>query len=54
MKILGDSKLTEKFQATIPRTVRDRLGLSSGDRVVFVLDHDRVLVTRGKLEVALI
>jgi AbrB family looped-hinge helix DNA binding protein len=51
MKILGDSKLTGKFQATIPRMVRELLELDSGDRVVFVLDHGRVLVRRGKLEV---
>jgi AbrB family looped-hinge helix DNA binding protein len=51
MKVLGDSKLTGKFQATIPRTVRNLLGLDLGDRVVFVLDDGRVLVRRGKLEV---
>jgi len=51
MKVLGDSKLTTKFQATIPRIVRELLELDLGDRVVFVLDHDRVVVTRGKLEV---
>jgi AbrB family looped-hinge helix DNA binding protein len=51
MKILGDSKLTGKFQATIPRVVRDLLELDLGDRVVFVLDNGRVLVRRGKLEV---
>ena len=50
MKILGDSKLTGKFQATIPRMVRELLDLDLGDRVVFVLDHGRVSVRRGKLE----
>jgi len=51
MKILGDSKLTGKHQATIPRRVRELLELDLGDRVVFVLDDGRVSVRRGKLEV---
>jgi AbrB family looped-hinge helix DNA binding protein len=51
MKIIGDSKVTEKFQATIPRVVRELLQLESGDRVVFVSEHGHVLVKKGKLEV---
>jgi antitoxin PrlF len=51
MKILGDSKVTEKFQATIPRVVRELLNLESGDRVVFVADQDHVLVKKGRLDV---
>jgi AbrB family looped-hinge helix DNA binding protein len=51
MKILGDSKVTEKFQATIPRVVRELLQLESGDRVVFLHEHDQILVKKGKLEV---
>lgn len=51
MKILGDSKVTGKFQATIPRTVRDMLRLDSGDRLVFLAEHGQVLVKKGKLEI---
>ena len=51
MKILGDSKLTEKFQATLPRVVRELLNLESGDRVVFVTENDQVLVKKGKLDI---
>jgi AbrB family looped-hinge helix DNA binding protein len=51
MKILGDSKVTDKFQATIPRAVRDLLRLDSGDRIVFVMEHDYVAVKKGRLEV---
>jgi AbrB family looped-hinge helix DNA binding protein len=51
LKVLGDSKVTRKFQATIPRTVRDLLRLSSGDRLVFVSTHGSVLVKKGKVEV---
>ncbi len=51
MKILGDSKVTGKFQTTIPRLVREFLDLDSGDRVVFVMEHDSVTVRKGRLEV---
>lgn len=29
------SKLTSKYQATIPKSVREKLGLKAGDTVVF-------------------
>jgi len=51
LKVLGDSKVTEKFQATIPRIVRDLLGLNSGDRLVFVSAHGNVLVKKGKVRI---
>ena len=36
------AKLTSKGQLTIPKDVRDRLGLKSGDRVVFEFEDDAV------------
>jgi AbrB family looped-hinge helix DNA binding protein len=33
--------VTSKGQITIPRDVRERLGLEAGDRVVFVVHSDR-------------
>jgi antitoxin PrlF len=30
------SRLTSKYQATIPRNVRERLGLHAGDRIEFI------------------
>ena len=50
--ILGDSKVTEKFQATIPKAVRDHLNLDSGDRLLFLSERGDILVKKGKLVVA--
>lgn len=52
MTILGDSKVTDKYQTTIPKLVRDQLKLGSGDRLVFVSEHGDILVKKGKLVVA--
>ena len=51
MKTLGDSKVTGKFQATIPRPVRELLRLTSGDRLVFLTERGNVLVKKGKVEI---
>ncbi len=42
---MPSSTLTSKGQVTIPKTVRDELGLREGDRVAFrVLDDGTVVV----------
>jgi AbrB family looped-hinge helix DNA binding protein len=41
-KIVSRATLTSKGQVTIPKDVRDRLGLESGDRVVFEFEGDAV------------
>ncbi len=47
------SKLTKKFQTTIPRTVRNKLGLNSGDRVHFELrGNEAVLRKETPLDIA--
>lgn len=39
---MSRSKLTSKGQITVPKDVRERLGLKSGDRVVFEFEGDSV------------
>ena len=39
---LSRATLTSKGQLTVPKDVRDRLGLKSGDRVVFKVEGDSV------------
>jgi antitoxin PrlF len=42
------SKLTSKYQATIPRPVRERLGVGAGDALAFVIEGDRVWLRRAE------
>ena len=41
------SRLTSKFQATIPLAVRRKLGLKPGDAVVFEIENDVITVRRA-------
>jgi AbrB family looped-hinge helix DNA binding protein len=41
------STLTSKYQATIPRAVRDALTLGAGDRIEFIIERDSVRVRRA-------
>jgi AbrB family looped-hinge helix DNA binding protein len=43
-KIVGASKVTARYQVTIPSEVRSILNVSIGDTLVFVKEKDRVLI----------
>ncbi len=51
MKLLGDSKLTSKFQVTVPKSVRELLRLQTGDRLVFIKNHEQILVKKGRVKI---
>ena len=40
------SKVTEKYQATIPNNVRQFLHLKKGDRVIFKIEGDKVVLKK--------
>ena len=40
---MKSSKVTEKYQATIPHNVRNFLHLKKGDRVMFKIEQDKVV-----------
>jgi len=44
-KVLGSSKITVRFQVTIPENVRKELKIHEGDTLVFFEDGDRIYVT---------
>jgi AbrB family looped-hinge helix DNA binding protein len=52
LKFLGNSKLTVKFQVTVPKAVRKMLGLGTGDLLVFVMEEEQVVVKRGEVRIA--
>ena len=51
MRALGDSRLSSKFQVTVPRDIRNILELKAGDLLVFVEDDDEILLRRGKVKI---
>jgi antitoxin PrlF len=40
------SKVTSKFQITIPRTIREVMGIAQGDAVSFEIEDGRVFIKR--------
>lgn len=48
MDRLASSKLTSKFQATVPKLVRDTLHLKSKDQIIYeILDDSTVIVRKA-------
>ena len=51
MEVVGKSTITGKYQLTLPKFVREFLRADNGDLIVFVKDHDKILVKRGSVKV---
>jgi len=45
---MADATLTAKGQTTIPKEIRERLGLEAGDKLVFTVLSDGTVVMRAK------
>jgi AbrB family looped-hinge helix DNA binding protein len=45
---MPETTLTSKGQVTVPREIRDRLGLASGDKLTFTLLSDGTVIMRAK------
>lgn len=39
--------VTSKYQATLPKPVRERLDLKAGDKIVFSIENDRVYIQKA-------
>jgi len=46
-KILGLSRLSAKFQVTIPKDARERFNLNAGDRILFVEEDGKLVLKKG-------
>jgi len=44
------SSVTSKGQVTIPKEVRETLGISEGDKVIFFMDGDKAVIRKVKDE----
>ena len=42
------SKVTYRWQTTVPSGVRRALGLNAGDEIAYVIEGDRVVITRAE------
>lgn len=40
------SKVTQKYQATIPQAVRKKLEIEKGDRVIFEIEDEKVVLKK--------
>ena len=44
----SETRLTSKGRVTVPRQIRDRLGLKQGDKLTFTMLSDGTVVLRAK------
>lgn len=45
---MGISKVTRNCQITIPKDVRTAVGVKEGDQIMFIIDGDKVKLTKVK------
>ena len=46
--MIKEAKLSDKCQITIPKQIRDVLGIDKGDNVVFYIENDEIKLTGTK------
>jgi AbrB family looped-hinge helix DNA binding protein len=51
MQVLGQGRLTKKFQTTIPQRARKLLKLNAHDLVVFVDESGQVILKKAELRI---
>lgn len=48
-KFINDAKVMSKGQVTIPKNVREALGITTGDRVTFIVDGSDIRIMNSTL-----
>ncbi|GGB38170.1 AbrB/MazE/SpoVT family DNA-binding domain-containing protein [Virgibacillus dakarensis] len=43
------SRISSKGQVTVPKTIRQKLKLDVGDRVAFIEDNGRIVITKASI-----
>lgn len=46
-EILGMSRLTYKFQLTVPKRVREKFELKEGDTLIFIEEEGKLILTKS-------
>jgi len=46
-EILGISKITYKFQVTLPKRVREKFNFKEGDIIVFAEENGKLIITKS-------
>jgi len=46
-KILAVTSLTSRFQATVPKEVRKLLKLTDKDKIVWLLESDKIIIEKA-------
>ena len=47
-EIIGTSKISKKFQITVPKSVREKYGLKEADLLIFIGDSDSLALKKAK------
>ena len=45
---MGTSKISKKYQITIPKKVRDKFNMKEADLLIFIGDEDSLALKRAK------
>ena len=45
---VGSSKVMRKYLVTVPKAVREFLGLSPGDYIDWLIENNKVVVVKGE------
>jgi len=49
--LVGTARLSPKYQITVPKRVREILGLDKGDIIHFLEEDGRIFIVKGPIEV---